>query len=281
MSALDQVTLVSVTYESEGVAEGLGQTLARFPHSIVVDNASGDATIARLRAASPTTQVVHLSRNRGYGYANNRGVEAARTKYALLLNPDCTIEPEAVEALVECAETFPRAVGVAPHTFDEEGRPEVPYHAGFLWPKKGPILPLAEGPVSARVITGACMLLNIENFRCIGMYDENLFMYYEEQDLGLRATRAGFDMISTPAARAVHMGSASSPSTWHIRFVRNFHVTRSKLVMLAKYVGPHAARRLRWRLVAAGPLAVLLGVLSLRREAVVKWLARFWAAVKG
>jgi GT2 family glycosyltransferase len=279
MNVLEQVTLVSVSYQSERMATSLGRMFARFPHSILVDNGSGDATIERVRSMSPRTRIVALSKNHGFGYGNNRGVEAVTTKYALLINPDCQIEPDAVEALVRCAEAFPRAVGVSPHTFDLNGRIEIPYQSGFLAPTyRGPELPIAEGPVSARAITGSCILINVDNFKTIGMYDENLFMYYEEYDLGLRATGAGYDMISTPEAKAIHIGNASSPATPQIQFLKNFHVTRSKLVMTSKYKGRGAARLLRWRLLAIGPIAVLASLFTFRREVVIKWAARFAAA---
>lgn len=279
MNELDLVTLVTVTYQSERVAHALARMLCRFPHSIIVDNASADATIEIIRDASPGTRIVALHRNHGYGYGNNRGVEAVTTPYALLINPDCHIEPDAVRALVRCALEFPRAVGVSPHTFRPDGQREIPYRSGYLAPaSRAAPLPIAEGPVSARAITGSCMLINIRNFKQVGMYDENLFMYYEEDDLGLRATQSGFDMISTPTATAVHVGNASSPPSVQIRFIKNFHVTRSKLVMTGKYRGRIAARLLRLRLLAVGPFAIAASAVAFRPAAVIKWTARLCAA---
>ncbi len=280
MKELELVTLVSVTYQSERVARPLAELFARFPQSLIVDNASSDATIEIMRKASPRTRIVALNRNFGYGYGNNRGVDAVSTPFALLINPDCHIEPDAVRALVRCAIEFPRAVGVAPHTFRPNGQREIPYRSGYLAPaSRGVPLPIAEGPVSARAIAGSCMLVNIENFKRVGMYDENLFMYYEEDDLGQRATQSGFDMISTPTATAIHVGNASSPASVRIRFIKNFHVTRSKLVMTGKYRGRLAAQLLRLRLLAVGPLAIAGSAIALRPAAVVKWIARMCAAL--
>ena len=74
----------------------------------------------------------------------NRALARVKTRFALLLNPDCSIRPEDVRRLVDAAQTFPEASILGPQILDGKGRPEVNYRwAANRWKSAGPA---AEGP---------------------------------------------------------------------------------------------------------------------------------------
>src|SRR5690348_6514731 len=78
---------------------------------IVVDNESTDGTAEFVQSTFPRARVV-ASRNGGFGYANNRGWEAADARYALFLNPDTEILEGTFRELVDALDARP-AVGLA------------------------------------------------------------------------------------------------------------------------------------------------------------------------
>jgi N-acetylglucosaminyl-diphospho-decaprenol L-rhamnosyltransferase len=91
---LDQVTVIIVTYDSAHCIAALSEALASLPHVTVVDNASQDGTPAEVARLMPHANVIVNPVNLGFGAANNLGLDAVRTPYALLLNPDCLITPD-------------------------------------------------------------------------------------------------------------------------------------------------------------------------------------------
>ena len=110
----NQVTAISVTFQSAALADSLGATLQRFAHVVIVDNASTDGCADALAKRLPAAALIRNTVNKGFGSANNQGVALVNTPYALLLNPDCEISDEALSALVATAERFPQAAIIAP-----------------------------------------------------------------------------------------------------------------------------------------------------------------------
>jgi GT2 family glycosyltransferase len=117
------------------------------------------------------------------------------------------------------------------------------------------------------------MLVRVDAFRSFGGFDERFFLYYEDDDLCLRALQAGYDCLLEPAAQVLHAGGASSASSWRTQFRKHFYFFRSRHLILQKYVGDNAARRYRVRTALASPLATLLYGILLQRRHALKWLA--------
>lgn len=74
---------------------------------LVVDNASQDDTVARVKtlAQQVPLHLLTISRNIGFAGGVNQGARAASGDVLLLLNPDAVAEPDAIEALMTCLET--------------------------------------------------------------------------------------------------------------------------------------------------------------------------------
>ena len=71
-AGLNQVTVVVVTFNSAHCIEVLGKALARFPHVMVVDNASHDQTREAVRLHMPHAQWIGNERNTGFGAASHQ-----------------------------------------------------------------------------------------------------------------------------------------------------------------------------------------------------------------
>src|SRR4051812_28630988 len=67
----------------------------------VVDNASGDATVAAIRRDHPEARVLELERNIGFGAAVNRGAAQGEGEAIVLVNDDVELEDGALAALLE------------------------------------------------------------------------------------------------------------------------------------------------------------------------------------
>lgn len=271
---LDQVTVVLVTHHSAHCVPDMAQALAEFPHVVVVDNASDDDTPRLVQAQLPHARVLALPRNVGFGSANNQGLAQVHTPYALLLNPDCHIKADAVRQLVATAQAWPQAVIVAPQLWDSEGQPQLNYG----WPRwlgassgEG-----ATGVVAVGYACAAAWLLRVDTTPA-WRFDEDFFLYYEDEDLCARLFKARQLVLIDPQARAMHAnrGSVRGRSVWLSEWRRGFHHSQSKILFWQRHMGADLARRVRRKALWTGGLEVLLRVFTLHPRLLARSLGRW------
>ncbi len=230
------VKAIVVTYESAEVLPACLTALkAEGVSAIVVDNASQDvsAEVARLFGA----EVIRNARNEGYGRANNAGVARADSEFVLIVNPDLVVEPGCIAALVRAARRYPDAAIIAPKIVEPDGRVFVQPRsllAPYLQNPKGvPCDP--QGDVCIPFVSGACFMMRQQLFIQIGGFDEEIFLFYEDDDLCRRLTEAGMAIVYTPAAAARHLrGKSSAPAPGRI-FRSRWHQAWSKAYVSRKY----------------------------------------------
>jgi len=231
------VTVLVVTYNSARHVDALLTTLADEAtrltlRIVVVDNSSTDDTLEHL-ARWPGLVVVQ-SPNRGYAAGINVAAAHAGTTDALLvLNPDLTVEPGALEALLRRVREHGAGVAV-PLVRDTDGQVALSLRREptvlRVW---GDALvgarlarrPAATGeterdprsyttPHPVDWATGAAVLVRADVAAQVGPWDERYFMYSEETDYLRRVREAGHEVWFEPAAVVVHEagGSGTSPA---------------------------------------------------------------------
>jgi GT2 family glycosyltransferase len=200
---------------------------------LIVDNGSADGSVEaleadlRLRRVPPSIRVVAAPENRGFSAGVNHGLAASDARYYLVLNSDVLVREGAVDALLACARSQPRAALIGPRLEDLDGTPQIstfPYPSPF-----GELVEAAgTGPIT-RLFTRArnasidslqdvhlwrsfaAILLSREVIDDIGAMDEAFFMFFEDVDYCRRAQAAGWQLIHCPEARIAHLRGASSP----------------------------------------------------------------------
>lgn len=274
---LQDVTIVIVTFNSAHCLPELGRLLASCPHITVVDNGSDDGGVDAVGQHLPNAQVIALPNNLGFGAANNRALAQVQTPFALLLNPDCEITPQAIAQLLHTAHQWPQAAMVAPQLLQANGAPEVNYRwPHLLWHSRGPAV--TDGPACVGFVCGAAMLLRMSAFGG-QFFDEQFFLYYEDDDLCTRLFNQRQAMIIDPAATATHRsrGSVRGKHPLRSEYIRGYHHAQSKLTYTAKHVNAATARRLRTRLIWQTLLALPLRVVLFSP----KLIARMWGRCLG
>ncbi len=274
---LQDVTVVIVTYNSAHCLGALGAALAGFEHVIVVDNGSDDGCAQLTPKHLPQARVLALPHNLGFGAANNRALAQVRTPFALLLNPDCEITPQAVQQLLHTAAQWPQAAMVAPQLLQPNGEPEVNYRwPHLLWHSSGPAV--TDGPACVGFVCGAAMLLRMSAFGG-QFFDEQFFLYYEDDDLCTRLFNQRQAMVIDPAATATHRsrGSVRGRSPLRSEYIRGYHHAQSKLIYARKYQSTAAAKQQQRKLLWQTTLALPLRLLAYNP----RLLARMWGRFKG
>ena len=202
---------------------------------LIVDNGSTDDSVAALNDRFPDLRCLQTGSNLGFAEGNNIGIRFALAEgadYVLLLNNDATVEPDALDRLVEAAESRPDVGIVGPKIY-YAGEPRRVWFAG------GMISPLGrlghegwnridEGqwdtPRETGYVTGCAFLVKRRVLEKVGLFAPEYFLLFEEADLCVRARREGFRCWVEPRAVVYHKVSASfggfSPQYYYY-FVRN------------------------------------------------------------
>lgn len=282
------LTAIVVTHDSAAV---LPECLSAFRRAdvpvVVVDNASGDDTVKV--AEDYGAIVIRNGRNEGYGRANNCGVRAAASDYVLIANPDLVLADGAIAALEAATRHYPEAGLYAPRILEHDGRvffqPRSLLATYLTNPSGRSWLPA--GDVCAPFFSGACFVMRRDVFLALGGFDENIFLFYEDDDLCRRLADSGKSLVWVHEAIVRHgRGRSSSPKrgrafrmrwhqAWSKAYVsRKYGLKSPALPMLAvnvlKAFGAlclfNRKRRERYSGSAAGSLAWLLGRNALKRE---------------
>ena len=274
---LNQVTVITVTFNSAHCLPALGALLSAFPHVIVVDNGSDDDCARQTPTHLPQARVLALPHNLGFGTANNRALAQVQTPFTLLLNPDCEISIQAVQQLLRTAAQWPDAAMVAPQLLQANGQPEVNYRwPSLLWKSIGPAV--TEGPACVGFICGAAMLLRMSAFDG-HFFDERFFLYYEDDDLCTRLFNQRQAMLIDPAATAIHRsrGSVRGRSPLRSEYIRGYHHAQSKLIYTGKYSGLTTARQQQRQLLWQTMLTLPLRLLAFNP----RLISRMWGRLRG
>jgi N-acetylglucosaminyl-diphospho-decaprenol L-rhamnosyltransferase len=280
MNLLDQVTLIVVTHHSAHCLGGLDVLVKECTNVIISDNASNDQTPSLVRERWPHVQVLEHSKNLGFGAANNRALEKVDTPFALLLNPDCEMTPSAVIALMKSANQMPSAAVLAPQILKANGQSDINYR----WPKTHwkPKVGAAEGLLCVGFVCGAAMLFRMKEFESVGFFDEDFFLYYEDDDLCLRLFNAQRQMVLDPGVKAIHRsrGSVKGRSPWRNEYTRGFHHAQSKLIFARKYQSLEAAQRKQQSLIIQTTLALPFRLIMFSPKLLTRMLGRWMGALK-
>lgn len=275
---LDHVTVIVVTYNSQHCIADLAESLAEFPHLIFSDNASHDGTPQTITQVLPHAKLIVHEKNLGFGAANNRALAQVQTPFAMLLNPDCEISAGAVRGLLDYMQQDSEAAVAAPQILRSQGMLEIGYRwPSVLWASHGPA---ADAPCCVGFVTGAAMLLRMARCSDTGFFDEDFFLYYEDDDLCFRLFKAKRPIVLLPQVRLTHASRGSVRGNYPLRaeYLRGYHHAQSKILFTHKHRSAALARRLMWRTWASACLGLPFRLLLPAPRLVARWCGRIAGA---
>jgi len=243
---MNNITVIIPAYNSAAVIVPCLSSIPDDIRVIVVDNDSSDNTVELARNCK--AEVVKNKSNLGFGRACNIGIERVVTPFFLLLNPDAVLSKDSIQHMLIAAMRYPDSGIIAPVLYFENGDYQNSFRGSMFAKKrfsaisKKRIKAIApEGDLCADFVSGACMLIRAEIIKRIGAFDENIFMFYEDDDLCLRMRANGYSCIVAGNARVLHVRGASSAYSADSERIKNYHVSRSCIYMQRKYKGCAAA----------------------------------------
>jgi GT2 family glycosyltransferase len=233
-AAGEGLALVVVTHNSAAHLAPLLASAARHlpaAHVVVADSASEDGS-AEVARGFPGTAVLELADNVGFGTACNRALGEVEEPVVALLNADVELLDDSVERLAEEVSRDDRPERIlAPLVLRPDGSRQDSVHPAPLsapdlvralvppgalpGPLGRPLAPWrASRPRRVGWAVGCCLVARAATLRRLGPFDERIFLYAEDLDLGLTATERGVETWFWPESRVLHHRAHSSDRTF-------------------------------------------------------------------
>jgi N-acetylglucosaminyl-diphospho-decaprenol L-rhamnosyltransferase len=241
------VTAVLVSYQTgpilfQAVSSALQQT--KVSQVIVVDNGNPESVLnilSRRFSADPRFLLLTGHGNIGFSQGCNLGARHATGEILLLLNPDCIVPGNGVNALLRISSGLEGDWMLTPRLVNPDRSeqlsarreiltPWIAFVEGFRLYKLCPNHPylkrfnhhdnpqpdeVQEIPVAS----GACLMLSRASYEAIGGMDESFFFHVEDVDFCMRFRKAGGKIFYSPHVSFVHaLGSSEVSRTyveWH------------------------------------------------------------------
>ena len=237
MSLNRQLTFIITTYNSAGVIDNcLNKINFNNYEVIVVDNNSSDKTTEIISEKYPLVNLIKNKKNYGYGRANNIGLRATTTPYALILNPDAFIFEKDLEKIIvmmdknlEIGIGAPVILNSYPLREDDRLQ-EIAVINNNLIKDFGDFK-------AVKYIIGACEILRMDLFKKIGFFDEKIFLYYEDDEICHRTILNNKICAICVDAIAYHIGQGSSGTNLRGIYRRFWHRALSKFYWKEKQKG--------------------------------------------
>ncbi len=230
------LTIIILTYNSAHIIKSCLEKLNFEKYKvIVVDNASCDNTVEFVKNNFPQIQLIELPKNIGYGRGNNVALRQVKTEFALVLNPDAIILEKDIELVLAEMKKDSLIAMAGPVVLEN-----YPLNQAELENKIAAmdqdLATIQDGHYEkfgdnflVRFLVGAALFMKISVMQKIGFFDENIFLYYEDDELCGRVRAEGYKNIIVSNAVAFHVGGKSSICSLKTTYKKGWHLVWSKM----------------------------------------------------
>ncbi len=214
MNIYDDLTLIIVTYRSEALIVKNLSILKKFK-VIIVDNSNSE----KLKLIINDYNNIHLirsSKNLGYGKAINLGISKSNTYFVLTISPDILLNESSIEILFSTFINNIDNIGLlGPSLYDMNMKRRTNGTISYIKKLKGnkifnSISNMPEGNMCCEYLVGCCYLIKRDFFNFIGGFDEDFFMYFEDNDFCDRTLQNNKLIMEVPSSKFIHLENSSS-----------------------------------------------------------------------
>jgi GT2 family glycosyltransferase len=253
---------------------------------ILVDNGSTDDSVAAVEAEQLADDIVLAGANLGFAGGNNLGLQRALDAGCTvvgILNNDTYLEGPVFTSLAAVVTADPDLV-VTP-VIRYAATDDVWFQGGVLdagyprhiQPDELPQWPAMDGSRPVDVLTGCCMVASADSWREVGLFDDRLFLFFEDSDWSMRARATGRRLVVRTDVELRHVVSGSTRSARTARLV-SFYFGRNMMWFSRKYF-PASTGRLARLWLGRAAVRVALGRTS-RSDVLFRWFGALSAVVR-
>ena len=217
---LNNITFIIVSFKSENVIHSCLNSLPKISKKIVIENSRNTKLKEELESKYDNIEVL-INHNIGMGASNNIGILRSKTQFVYILNPDTK--------LIEAADKIIDFAILSPLCSDSR------FPNYKIYKKKSN---LNNNIIEVDTIDGFSMLINKSKFNN-SFFDENIFLYLENDDICLRARKNNQKIYIVKNSLIDHLGASSSniKDSYEFDLLRNWHWMWSKFYYNKKHSG--------------------------------------------
>ena len=231
--SIKDITVVITSFKSENKIRKCLNSIDKECNVINIENSNNLEHKKNIEKEFNNVKCILAGENLGYGKANNIGLKEAKTKYALILNPDTKLFPKTLENFLTVAQQKPDFAIIGPNIIDDESLKEFAVSVKKN-EEKGNNLYESKRPFDYHItldvrvtksIKGFAMFLNLSEFKEVGFFDESFFIYLEEIDLCTRLFKKNKKIYWCANIPIYHEGGQSHDSSINdqMELSRNWH----------------------------------------------------------
>jgi len=218
----NEITIVITAFKSEKKIVTCLESIDFQYKVIVIENSKNQVFKSEIEKKFPNVEFILAGENLGYAKGNNLGLSKVKSKYALILNPDAILEKTAIKNFFISSKKIKNFAIIAPSIQEKKNT-------------KNQISSITE----VESVKGFAMFLNLEEFKGIGFFDSNFFIYLEEIDLCKRLKNNNKKIFVDPSILIHHQGGSSHDEKYNfeMELSRNWHWMWSLFYYNKKYKG--------------------------------------------
>ena len=225
--------MIIVSYKSDHVIENCINSIDSEIEIVVIDNSNNDKFKDKIETKYKNVKCILSKENLGMGGGNNLGIKNVSKDFALILNPDVTLENNSINEIMFASKEIDNFGIIAPISSKDEYPNYIIKKDHYFDPNK---------PFKVKSVDGYAMLLNLKKLKKIenfNFFDENFFLYLENEDLCKRLIEKNEDIYIVPKSKIHHLGGKAVDPKYknEIEYLRNWHWMWSKFYFNKKHYG--------------------------------------------
>ena len=214
MNFYKDITIIIVSYKSQKMIIRNLEIIKKFP-TIIINNSRSDKFNTFIDDFK-NIKLITPDLNLGYGRANNLGVNQSKTPYFLIVNPDILLNEKLINTLYSTFLNYKDDIGVVgPALFDSNMKRRTNGSISHVKKIRGSKLSssinnIPEDNMCCDFLVGCCLFMKRDFFMELGGFDNDFFMYFEDNDLCDRIIKKGKTVVEVPSAKVIHLENSSS-----------------------------------------------------------------------
>ncbi len=227
------LSVIIVSFKSDHVIENCINSIDSEIEIVVIDNSNNIEFKKKIEIKYKNVKCILSKENLGMGAGNNLGIKNVNKDFALILNPDVALEGNCINEIITASKEIENFSIIAPIS----GKDEYP---NYILKKGQNFNPVK--PFKVRSVDGYAMLLNLKRLKKINnfnFFDENFFLYLENEDLCKRLIEINENIYIFPRSKIYHLGGKAVDPKYknEIEYLRNWHWMWSKFYFNKKHYG--------------------------------------------
>ena len=253
--SIEDLTIVITSFRSEKVIRECLKYIDQQCKVVNVENSDDKEYKKKIEKDFKNVHCILTGSNLGYAKGNNVGLNTVKTKYALILNPDALLLKTALTNFINVANKIKDFAVIIPYEIKDNKDSIINFTEGQeMWERSSrdfinKVILKGRANINHEIldmndikkgsVKGFAMFLNMNQFKDIGFFDENFFIYLEETDLAMRLIKKNKKIFKCLDIPIFHLGNKSHDFVYNneMELSRNWHWMWSTFYFNKKHKG--------------------------------------------